>query len=46
MRISESDWVLFMGHVNETLAHFGLADAEKNDVVGFIESVKSEIVEC
>lgn len=46
MRISESDWERFIGHLNDTLAHFGLAEAEKNDVLAFIESTKSEIVEA
>ena len=46
MRISESDWTVFIGHLNDTLSHFELADAEKNDVLGFIESTKSEIVEA
>ena len=45
MRISESDWSRFIGHLEATLAHFNLADAEKNDVLGFIATTKSEIVE-
>ena len=45
MGISESDWQRFAGHLDDTLAHFGLADAEKNDVRSFIESTKAEIVE-
>ena len=46
MRISESDWQRFKGHLNDTLAHFKLSEAEKNDVLAFIESTKSEIVEA
>lgn len=46
MRISESDWERFIGYVNDTLAHFELADAEKNDVLGFIDSTRAEIVEA
>ncbi len=45
MRISEDDWSRFIGHVHATLDHFELADAEKGDVVAFIESTRSEIVE-
>ena len=45
MGITESDWQRFLDHLNDTLAHFGLADAEKSDVLGFIESTKGEIVE-
>ncbi|MBM80902.1 MAG: group 1 truncated hemoglobin [Planctomycetaceae bacterium] len=46
MRISESDWSRFLGHLNNTLDHFNLGEAERNDVLGFIESTKSEIVEA
>lgn len=46
MRISESDWERFIGHLNDTLDSFNLADAEKSDVLGFIESTKAEIVEA
>jgi len=45
MRISESDWSRFIRHVSDTLSHFSLPEAERGDVVGFIESTKSEIVE-
>jgi hemoglobin len=45
MRISESDWSTFLGHLRDTLEHFDLPDAEKTDVLSFIESTKSEIVE-
>jgi hemoglobin len=44
MGISESDWRRFLGHLNDTLAHFALGEAEKSDVTGFIESTKAEIV--
>ena len=46
MQISDSDWSRFIGHLNATLAHFELADAEKSDVLSFIESTKGEIVEA
>ena len=46
MQISEDDWTRFIGHVHDTLDHFKLADAEKNDVVAFIQSTKSEMVEA
>lgn len=46
MGISENDWQRFIGHVNDTLTHFGVADAEKNDVLAFVESTKAEIVEA
>lgn len=46
MRLSESDWTIFMGHVGATLDEFNLPVPERSDVVGFIESLKGEIVEC
>ena len=45
MRISQQDWTIFMEHVRETLAHFNLPEKETADVVAFVESTKSEIVE-
>ncbi len=45
MQISKSDWEKFLGHLQETLAHFELPDAEQNDVISFIQSTQSEIVE-
>ena len=45
MRISEADWQCFIGHVNDTLVHFGLTEQDRDDVLTFIESTKSEIVE-
>jgi hemoglobin len=45
MRISEADWTVFIGHLNDTLKHFDLPAAETSDVLSFIASTKSEIVE-
>ena len=45
MRISQSDWKRFLDHLNATLDHFQLAAAEKHEVLAFVESTKSEIVE-
>lgn len=44
MGIDEQDWSNFLGHLNECLDHFGVPDAERNDVLGFIDSTKAEIV--
>lgn len=46
MRISEGDWSRFLGHVRETLAELEVPERETGEVLGFIESTKSEIVEC
>jgi hemoglobin len=45
MRISESDWNVFLGHAAATLAKFQVPDAEQRDVVAFVQSLKKEIVE-
>lgn len=45
MGIDESDWQLFLGHLNETLADMSVPAAESEAVVGFIESTHDEIVE-
>jgi len=45
MRISESDWNVFLGHAAATLAKFQVPEAEQRDVVAFVQSIKNEIVE-
>ncbi len=46
MRISESDWSAFIGHLNATLDAFKVPKRERDDVVGFIQSIKQDIVEA
>jgi len=43
--IDEHDWQVFLGHVNATLDHFKVPTREKSEVVGFVESLKKDIVE-
>ena len=43
--IDERDWQVFLGHVNATLDHFKVPTREKFEVLGFVESLKKEIVE-
>jgi hemoglobin len=45
MRISDSDWNVFLGHAAATLAKFQVREAEQRDVVAFVQSLKKEIVE-
>ena len=45
MRISESDWAVFLGHAAATLAKFEVAAVEQSDVVAFVQSLKQDIVE-
>jgi hemoglobin len=43
--ITERDWQIFLGHANATLDHFAVPSQEKSEVLGFVESLKKEIVE-
>jgi hemoglobin len=45
MKISEADWTAFFGHVNATLDAFKLPRTERGEVVGFVQSLKRDIVE-
>src|SRR5258708_6553021 len=45
MRIDEADWSALLSHLNATLDHFQVPEAERQMVVGFVESMKADIVE-
>ena len=45
MRISESDWSAFEGHLNATLDAFQVPQREHDEVVAFIRTTKADIVE-
>ena len=45
MKISESDWNVFLGHAAAALAKFKVPEHEQRDVVAFVQSLKKEIVE-
>lgn len=45
MKISASDWEIFIGHLKACLDSFQVPDQERGDVLGFIESTRAEIVE-
>jgi hemoglobin len=45
MRISESDWNVFLGHAAATLSKFQVPDVEQREVVAFVQSLKKDIVE-
>ena len=45
MRISESDWNVFLGHAAATLAKVKVPEAEQGEVVKFVQGLKREIVE-
>jgi hemoglobin len=46
MKISESDWSAFLGHLNATLEAFQVPQAERDEVVAFVQSTKPDIVEA
>jgi len=46
MRISESDWAILTGHLGDILESFNVPAQEIGDVLAFIESTKSAIVEA
>ncbi len=45
MRISQGDWSAFLEHLNATLDAFRVPQRERDEVVAFIQSTKSDIVE-
>ena len=45
MKISESDWDVFLGHASATLAKFKVPESEQRDVVAFVQSLKKDIVD-
>ena len=46
MKISESDWSAFLGHLNATLQAFQVPQAERDEVVTFVQSTKADMVEA
>ncbi len=45
MRISESDWNVFLGHAGAALGKLQVPEPEQRDVVAFVQNLKKEIVE-
>ena len=45
MGLDEKDWENLTIHLNASLDHFNEAETEKNEVCGFSESLKGDIVE-
>lgn len=46
MKISESDWSAFLGHLNATLEALQTPRAERDEVVALMQSTKLDIVEA
>ncbi len=45
MGVSESDWQIFLKHLDATLNVFAVPAAERAEVLGFVNSTKPDIVE-
>jgi hemoglobin len=45
MRIDAGDWAAFMGHLEATLDAFAVPQLERDQVVAFIRTTESDIVE-
>ena len=45
MRISDSDWEIFISHLKSTLEKFNVPDQETKHVLAFVESTRAEMVE-
>ena len=43
--ITTGDWEIFIGHVEATLQQFELPTTEFDDVIGFVQSTRDEIVD-
>ena len=46
MKISESDWSIFLGHAGDTLEALKVPKQECDDVVAFVLSLKDDLVEA
>ncbi len=46
MKLNENDWSALMEHVNATLEAFQVPQAERDDLVAFIQSTKADLVEA
>ena len=45
MKISETDWSVFLRHLDATLEAFHVPQAERDEVVAFVQSTKNDMVE-
>ena len=46
MQVTESDWAVLLKHVNASLQAFHVPEAERVEVVAFVQSTKTDIVEA
>ena len=46
MKISESDWTVFLGHAVDTMNALNVPEQEQNDIAAFVSTLKGDIVEA
>lgn len=45
MKISESDWAIFMGHAGKTMQALNIPQQECDEIASFVSGLKADIVE-
>jgi hemoglobin len=45
MKISDSDWEVFIGHAVDTMAELKIPEVEQGEIASFVTSLKPDIVE-
>jgi hemoglobin len=45
MQINAQDWAVFMEHAGATLRHLEVPERESGEVVGFLDSLRTDVVE-
>jgi len=46
MKISESDWSIFLGHAGDTMEALNIPKQECDDIVAFVLTLKDDLVEA
>ncbi len=46
MKISASDWTIFLGHAGATMDALGITAQERGEIAAFVSSLKADIVEA
>lgn len=46
MRLNEADWAAFLGHLHLTLDAFKVPQPERDELLAFIQSTKTDLVEA
>lgn len=45
MQIDAQDWAVFMEHASATLTHLSVPEPETGEVLGFLESLRADVIE-